>query len=203
MSAYAKVEAHLARIVGDLLKVNYRKSHIIFFSVSTTRSRLELIGSLFELHLKADHLPAFRKYWGSLEAYLSKLSQFRNALAHWHPHINVYMNRAAKGPNRFEAGLSHPVPGLKNRSIEERHVRDFIEDCVFAQEILSSVAQVTKRRPRSSPRIFRQPITRRNKADLQPPPNPKAQQPPRLPSKPKLSAAQRRKKALKEARRKS
>lgn len=198
MDTYAHVEAHLANIVGNLLKVDYRKSHIIFFAISNMRSRLELVEGLFFLHLKAEHHEAFKTFWGPVQAYLTTLSHFRNALAHWHPHITVYVNRlgAQVRPARYEAALSHPIPGMKNKSIEARHIGDFIEDCQFAREFLSAIKPIAKRRPASLPRIFRQPIARRNKADLQPRPNPKAQQPQRPPSKPKVSRAERRRQAL-------
>ena len=43
MQAYADVEANLATVLGSLLKVNYQKGHVIFFSANNIRSRLELI----------------------------------------------------------------------------------------------------------------------------------------------------------------
>lgn len=198
MDTYARVEAHLADIVGNLLKVDYRRSHIIFFAVSNMRSRLDLIENLFSLHLKGAHQEAFRAYWASVERYLTTLSHFRNALAHWHPNINIYISRlgAQDRPPRYVAALAHPVPGFNQKTIEERHIRDFIDDCQFAREFLSAIKPPAKRRPSSLPRIFRRPITRRNKADLQPPQNPKAQ---RTPSKPKVSRAERRRRAMKAA----
>jgi hypothetical protein len=202
MDTYSHIEAHLAAIVGNLLKIDYRKSHIIFFAISNMPSRLELIESLFSLHLKGDQLPAFKKYWASVERYLKKLATFRNALAHWHPHINVYVNRLGtqERPARYVAALAHPIPGTGTRPIEARHIQDFLDDCQFARDVLSAIKPASKRRPRSLPRIFRQPITRQPKADIQLPPTPKAQQPRRPPSVAKLTKFEKRAKAAKEAR---
>jgi hypothetical protein len=77
MDTYSHVEAHLAEIVGNLLKVNYRKSHMIFFAISSMPSRLDLIEGLFLLHLKGQHLPDFKKYWASVQKYLRKVTLFK------------------------------------------------------------------------------------------------------------------------------
>jgi hypothetical protein len=161
-----------------------------------------LIEGLFKFHLRKEHHSDFAKFWNSCERYLLALAKFRNAIAHWHPQTNVYLKSRGEGdePFHYEPALAHPVPGNGNRSLELKDFSPFIEDCQYAFAFLSALEPLAKRKPRSLPEKFRQPITRQNRAVLRPHQNPKEQQPRRPPSTPKLSSAQKRAKALKAAR---
>jgi hypothetical protein len=89
MQAYALVEGTQASIIEALLKVDFLRAHAILFAAQNARSRNELIETLLELEFAG----TLRKFWASCSKYLLTLAQFRNALAHWHPYINIYTSK--------------------------------------------------------------------------------------------------------------
>jgi hypothetical protein len=192
IDAYSTVEAEEAFLLRAILKTDVRTAYLLCFAVQNTASRLELIDNL--LRYKFEN--KFQAHWESCAKFIRTLAKFRNAVAHWHPYLQVYSN--ADDEFRYVQSLGPPVPnGLK--SIREGDIAPFVEDCDNISKALRDLTKFIAARRRSLPRRFQQPITCRNQAVLQPPPTPKALQPQRLPSVPKLSRAERRKRALKAA----
>jgi hypothetical protein len=203
MQAYADVEANLATVLGSLLKVNYQKGHVIFFSANNIRSRLELIEQLFDFHIKDNMREDFAKFWNSYSSYLITLASFRNAIAHWHPHLNIYLRRNSETgieETRASAALGHPIIGRSEISLEADNIPPFLEDCKAINSVLNDLVVFAKRKPRSLPEKFRKVIPNQNQAVLRRPPPTKALQPRRPPSRPKLTKFEKRAKAEKEAR---
>jgi hypothetical protein len=193
--AYAQVGAQ-ALLLKEILEVDYKTSHTMFFAVQNTRSRHEMFQSLLETVCSKK----IRPYWDSLARFLETLAKFRNAIAHWHPYIKIFANFDDQTQNRFVEALGHPVPGKSLELIEVQDFPAFLADCRYAQDELIVLTSFMTSKPTSLPEKYQQPITRRNLALLRQPPIAKAPQPQRPPSVPKLSAAQRRAKAKKESR---
>ena len=118
MSAYAEVESHLANLLGTLLKTDHRRAYIIFFSAQNARARLEMIEHLLDIHLQPSLKRDFKKFWNSCTKYLLLLARFRNAIAHWHPHTNLYVKRNEDGKmeTHYAAALGHPITGAASVS---------------------------------------------------------------------------------------
>lgn len=204
MEAYANYEASAASLIRVLLKTDYRQSLAIYFAVKSSRDRMELFENLITLRLSERHRPLFQPFWNSFTAYLQVMTKFRNALAHWHPYVGIYENKrpsAESPPYLYVPTLANPTATPDGKSLHVEDIAPFVQDCKFASGIFAVLYDYFEKKPRSLPEIFRRPIARRNLADLQqPPPTAKAHQPQRKPSVPKLSRAQKRAKALKEAR---
>ena len=202
MEAYANYEATAASLIRVLLKTNYRQAMAIYFAVKSSRDRMELFENLIILRMSAKHRSKFEPFWNSVTSYLQVMTKFRNALAHWHPYITIYEDiKSGDGkPYLYRPTLADPVPNPNGRSLHAEDIGPFVQDCKFAQGIFTLLYDYFDKKPRSLPEIFQRPIERQNQASLRSPPNSKARQPQREPSVPKLTAAQRRAKALKEAR---
>jgi hypothetical protein len=203
MQAYALVEAHQSTLFELLLKTDLRRANAIFFAIQNVRTRIELLETLLELEFG----PSLQKYWASCSDFLLKLAQFRNAIAHWHPYVNIY---AADGASDWKPvpALGDPVLGRNARSLEATDFPAFIRDCVRIREELSSLNTLLRERPSQLPEKFQQTIVHRNEAVL--PSRRKALQPQPLSSSPsaapkgkKLSRKQRRDRALSEAKKKA
>ena len=195
IEAYSRVEGTLATLLGSLLKISNNQSYIILFAVQNVRSRNEvfqrLLGIIFDNQIK--------KYWQSCAAYLEALQKFRNAIAHWHPIIQIRLNKDRQAVD-VANGIRHPVPGSRHKTLTLRDFNPFLVDCMYIQEELSALNEIVQAAPNTLPERFQRPIARRNRALLRQSLTAKAQQPQRPPSVPKLSRAQKRAKALKEAR---
>jgi hypothetical protein len=196
IEAYSRVEAEEAFLLRAILKTDIRTAYMVCFAVQNTRSRVELIEGL----LKYKFSNNFEAYWASCSKFIATLTQFRNALAHWHLYWNVYTNHD-ESEFRYSLSLGPPVPSGK-KSILESDIPLFLKDCENISEALRDLSKFIANRRKALPQRFQKPIACQNQADLQPPPSAKAPQPQRKPSVPKLSRAQKRKKALKDARKK-
>jgi hypothetical protein len=195
IAAYANVEGQQAMLLQLILKVDMRKSHLIFFAVQNTRSRNELFQALLEEEVGVQ----VRAYWNSCVKYFEKLSRFRNAIAHWHPYVNVYLSKSDPEKTYYSHALGHPVPGRPFKTLTERDFPNFIEDCQYVREELSALSEFLRKKPSIFPERFLKPIARQNRALLQVRPTAKSSQPQRPHSSPKLSPEQQRAKEAKDA----
>jgi hypothetical protein len=193
IDAYSRVEAEQAFLLKAILKTDIRTAYLICFAVQNTRSRVDLIENL----LRYKFSNKFETYWDSCSKFIGILAQFRNAIAHWHPSLKIYSD--VSNELRYVQSIAPPVPS-NLRHIEEKDIPAFVADCENICAALRDLSKFISSRRRSLPQKFQQPLAYRNQADLQPPPIPKAPQPLRPPSRPKLSRAQKRAKALKDAR---
>ncbi|MBR0915823.1 hypothetical protein [Bradyrhizobium japonicum] len=203
MEAYANYEASAASLIRVLLNTDYRQSMAIYFAVKSSRDRMELFENLIILKLREKHRPLFQPFWDSFTAYLQVMTKFRNALAHWHPYVSIYEDtrQSTESPSyQYVPTLANPTATADDRSLYVGDIAPFVQDCKFASGTFTLLYDYFDKKPRSLPEIFRQPISRQNLADLRPHPTAKAPQPRRKPSVPKLSRAQRRAKAQKDAR---
>jgi hypothetical protein len=197
MQDYALVETAQATLVEVLLRIDFKRAYAIFFAVQNVRSRNKLIETLLELEFKEQ----LTRYWKSCAKFLLTLADFRNAAAHWHP-MGILVLRPkddTSSPSALQ-GIAHHVSSYPYRPLIPKDFAPFKKDCRSAQIFLSELCDVVTNRPSPLPEKFQQPITRQNLAVLQLRRTAKVSQPQRKPSAPKLSAAQKRAKARKDAR---
>jgi hypothetical protein len=192
IDAYSRVEAEEAFLIQAILRTDIRTAYLICFAVQNTRSRIELIENL----LRYKFANKFETYWNSCSKFIGILAKFRNAIAHWHPHLQVY---STGRETSYVQSLKPPVPsGLQ--PIRERDIPPFVEDCDKIASAIRDLSKFIAARRRTSPQRFQRPIACQNQAGLQPRRTAKPQQPRRKPSRPKLTKLQKRAKAAKEAR---
>jgi hypothetical protein len=195
IEAYAKVEGMLALLFQRILKIDMQRAYLIIFSIQNSRARDGLFGDL----LAMEYSGKLDEYWESCSLFLGKLAKFRNAIAHWHPIFNVFEHEKT-GKLKFEHAMAHPNLKTTLGSIGALEIGPFLVDCWKIRGRLSDLEVLMRERPDALPERFQQPIPDRNLAVLQTPPKPKGSKPPRPPSVLKLSRAQKRAKALKNAR---
>jgi hypothetical protein len=104
INAYSRVESEEAFLLKAILKTDIRTAYLICFAVQNTASRIELIENL----LRYKFADKFQAHWDSCAKFIRTLAKFRNAIAHWHPHIQVYAN--ANDEYRYVQTLAPPVP---------------------------------------------------------------------------------------------
>jgi hypothetical protein len=203
INEYTKVEGELVFLFQALTKVDVLKAYTILVAIQNARSKAEMFGNLL-LHAN----PQLKTYWDSCSKFLLTLAQFRNAIAHWHPHINLYVNKD-RTQTRWSHALAYPVPG-RYQPLEPKDISPFLTDCQYICEELASLTGLVKERPSPLPDKFLQRLVRRNQAVLRPPRTAKAPQPQRPPSRPsplqkgrKPSAKQRRQRAFADAKKKA
>jgi hypothetical protein len=195
MQAYAQVERLLASVLEAILRVDFRRAHAIFFAMQNVRTRNELIETLLNLEFGG----GLRKFWASCSQYLLVLARFRNAVAHWHPHINIYVSKDEM-ETRAKNALGHPVLDRNLGSLEEEDFPPFLKDCFYIREQLSSLVAYVRERPATLPEELQRPLARRNQAVLRRRGKPEAQRSQPMPSRQskrgKPSRKQRRLRAL-------
>jgi len=198
LEAYARVEGHLTSVLQDLIRTNSQQAHAIFFAVQNVRSR----NDLFETLLLMEIGPDIRTYWASCSTFLYRLALFRNAIAHWGPLLVVYMSTKGSSTKPAERALRHPAArGFKPLLAED--IKPCLVDCQYMAEELSALHALVTERPSSLPERFLRRLARRNSASLQQSRSPKGPQPQRRSSRrsanpkgKKLSAKQRRLRAI-------
>jgi hypothetical protein len=155
-------------------------------------------GELFQDLLNIEFEGRLKKQWDDCNKFLLALAKFRNAIAHWHPYMNVYASQDGSRLKYVPAIGALALGELE--PLEEKDIAPFIEDCYYIRQEIMGLRVIAIDR-RSSPIRDKYPELkfRPNLAVLQQRPRPKASQPPRPPSVPKLSPAQKRAKALKDA----
>jgi hypothetical protein len=163
--AYAMMEANQASVLQAILRIKPDLASTIYFAIQNVRTRNEIIQTLLELK----YGDRYSKYWKAISKFLQKLAQFRNAIAHWHPVIDIYSDGARM---RFEEGLFNPTPGKLFETLKSKHIPNFSADCAYIRGELAAFSQELRRRGGSLPQRFRTPTLRPNLAALQPRPRP-------------------------------
>jgi hypothetical protein len=197
IEAYAKVEGMLALLFQRILKIDIQRAYLIIFSIQNSRARNELFSDLLTMEYEGK----LNKYWGSCGLFLGKLAQFRNAIAHWQPTLNVFEHEKTR-EFKFEHIMAQPNLKKTLESIGALEIGPFLVDCWKIRGRLSDLEVLIRERPAVLPEKFQKPIPDQNLAVLQRRQIAKEQSPLRKPSVPKLSVAQKRAKALKDARKK-
>ena len=195
IESYAKVEAELANLLRHTLDTDARRASAIFSAVQGARSRGELFSELLTIQFEGK----LDAHWAACNKFLGVLAKFRNALAHWQPHIHIAMvgnltvRHHTLGP-MVPGGLEH---------ITEDDIEPFLTDCLYIRTEIGLLAAIVRDRPSSLPEIFQLPPIRPPSAVLRQSPRPTKPRPPRAPSIPKLTKAQKKAKARKEARKRA
>jgi hypothetical protein len=197
IEAYAKVEGMLALLFQRILKIDIQRAYLIIFSIQNNRARNELFGDLLALEREGK----LNKYWESCSLFLGKLATFRNAIAHWQPTLNIFEHEKTK-KLKYEHVMAQPDLKKTLGSIGAIEIAPFLVDCWKIRARLSDLEILMRERPTALPERFQIAIPDRNLAVLQQRQIAKERQPLRPPSVPKLSSAQKRAKALKDARKK-
>lgn len=196
---YSHVESAQVDILEALLTIKTVPASILLHSVQNARSRNAMIQGL----LRHYHADKFKTFWTGCSEFLSALALYRNAIVHWHPHINIYVAKKG-GVTRSANAIGNPMYGRGSKSLELEDFAPFDADCGYIREILLDFGRFLKTfKPDDPlPDKFSRPTIRPNRAVLQQRQTAKAPQPLRPPSVPKLSAEQKLAKAKKEAREK-
>lgn len=125
IEGYSNLEFFLCCLMADLIGCSHEVAGIIFYKITSTRSRSEILDKLF----RRRHKGASRTYWNSLLREVGKLDERRNQIVHWttiatdHPDEGIGAGRAMRPANIFSQS---DVP-----SIERAHLLDFIIACDF------------------------------------------------------------------------
>ena len=191
---YSQVEYHLMVILGNILDITPRTSATLFKAAQNVRAR----GIMFDELLEAKSGGNLNPHWNNCNAFLHKLSEYRNAIAHWTFGVIVFKNKDAISTH---PGLTPVGGGMK--PILKSGIQDFVEDCGYARAFLNELNNLISGWPVTSPEISQLQPIRRNLAVLEPNQIAKAPQRQRPPSKPSRlrkvrepSSAERRKRAL-------
>lgn len=181
--AYSGVESAQENILQYALKIGPVPASIILHSVANSRSRNEMIQGL----LRNSYDDQFKPFWAKCTDFLNKLSLYRNAIVHWHPHTNIYLSEDTEALKAASA-IGNPMLGRTSRSLELGDFPPFMQDCAYIREELLSLANYLKAGAQlPSLEKFSRPAIRPNLADLLPPPTPKEPPPQRQPSQAKLT----------------
>jgi hypothetical protein len=163
IEAYALVEGELTFLVASVLKTDWPTAAIKIFSIRNAHVRCEMIGALFT-DAYGDKLETF---WKSCSEFLDKLAKFRNAIAHWHPYVDIYEE---DGTNKvfIKHVLNHPMPGKFFQSLSVEHIKPFVDDCIYIRQQLDDLHRnfLQKRKGTAMPTRFQQPLSHKNTAVL-------------------------------------
>ena len=196
IGAYADVEGSLAFLLKEILKVSPIKAFVVFEAASrNSRARNIMFGELLNLEFNGK----LSAQWNECDSFLGTLAKFRNAIAHWHPHLDVW--QAEDQSFRVSHSIAKLVPG-GNEPVRLTDIKMFVKDCDFIKSQIDSLTTTVAAGPSALPDKYQPPTIRPNLAALRQRQMPKAPQPQRPPSVPKLSKAQKRARALKAAREK-
>ena len=117
----------------------------VFFAIQNVRARHEL----FEFLLRNKFGVAIEKHWNSCSKFLLTLATFRNAIAHWHPHTNLYTGRTGADFETRQA-LGHPAMVSPHAALEIEDFPPFLKDCMAIRTELSGLIGLVKDQPQSS-----------------------------------------------------
>jgi hypothetical protein len=195
VEAYANVEVLLALLFQRIVKIDAQRSFLIIFAIQNSRARNELFGDLLAMEYEGK----LNKYWDSCSQFLSKLAKFRNAIAHWTPSLNVF-EKGMPEELRLQYVLAQPNLKKTLARIGAVEIGPFLVDCWTIRVKLAELEVLIRERPATLPQKFLKPIGDQNLAVLRQLQTATEPKPPRPPSVPPLSPAQKRAKALKDAR---
>jgi hypothetical protein len=174
IEAYALVEGEQVFLLKSMMRSDMQTATIIFFSIQNSRSRCEMIGALLGYMFRG----RLDNYWNSCSKFLGNLAKFRNAIAHWHPYVEIY-RQDGTDKAYIKYVLGHPIPGKTFKTLTDQNVPPFVEDCQYIiarlRDLNDEVLQRSRRR--GLPERFQQPLARQNQALLrtyQKPKTPKA-----------------------------
>lgn len=162
IEAYALVEAQQALLVEQVLNIDTPSAFVICFAAENVRFRCGMISSLLQIHNTG-----FVKYWKSCSTFLEKLAEFRNALAHWHPILNVCCQHLAS-EKRYSMALYDPKLRKTNFFLAAEHIPPFLEDCSYIFKELTDLTAAIKDHPQSPPQKYNEKL-RKNRAVLENP----------------------------------
>jgi hypothetical protein len=159
IEAYALVEGEQVLVLQSVIGSDYPTATIIAFSMNAN-SRCQMIGELLGHTYKG----ALDTYWKSCRKFLGKLAAYRNAIAHWHPLVEIYEDQS----NRvyIKHVLNHPKSGKLYESLDDQSVLPFIEDCHYIRSQLQDLNNEVLRKPRNAEfdERFGRPLARQNEA---------------------------------------
>lgn len=195
VDANAHLEGSQAMLLEQILGVPPHAAWIIFFSAQNTRARYEMLQALLSLK----HGDKYTRFWKACGTFLQRLSKFRNALVHWQPAVSLYQNE--KGLSHHAHELMHPTK-MEFRTLKTEDVPNFVKDCRYIEQEIHALSRELKSPSGTPPDKFSKPNLRQNLAVLERRTS-KARQSQKPQSKPmslgkakKLSARQRRERAL-------
>jgi len=85
IQSFATLEQSLASLFTHLLSTSPEKAGVVFFKISDSRARLDIIEAL----LKKTHEGRYNLFWNSMRKLLKELIQERNQIVHWQTAIHI------------------------------------------------------------------------------------------------------------------
>jgi hypothetical protein len=162
IEAYTMVEGSLALLLGEVLNIHVVTAHAVLNAIRNVRAT----NTVFEVVLEERSKGKLNKYWDSCTTYLTKLAEFRNALAHWHPQVAVYVSKD-ESAMRHSRVLRHPSLRSNHQPLEATEFVPFLKDCQYIREEISQLSALLRAGlPENLPENFQHPITRQNEAVL-------------------------------------
>jgi hypothetical protein len=79
IEAYSTLEYYLCRLLADFSGMTREVASVVFYKVTSTRSRNEILDKL----LRKKHGATCRLYWNSVLKEISKIDERRNQIVHW------------------------------------------------------------------------------------------------------------------------
>jgi hypothetical protein len=159
IEAYALVEGEQVLVLQSVIGSDYPTATIIAFSMNAN-SRCQMIGELLGRTYKG----TLDTYWNSCRKFLGKLAQYRNAIAHWHPYVEIYEDQSNKV--YIKHVLNQPKLGKKiYESLDDQSVLPFIKDCHYIRSQLQDLNNEVLRKPDAEfAERFGRPLARQNEA---------------------------------------
>jgi hypothetical protein len=142
IAAYADVERAMMVLLSSLLKTDIESAAIIFFRITNSKSRSEIIRSL----LKKQFGTAYSHYWfgihgtpnkRGLMSLIGELDGKRNEIVHWHEADNINIE-----PGGTQTKLRTLIPpnfwqASTQSAITVGHLITFRDKCFFVHDSIS------------------------------------------------------------------
>ena len=131
VSAYVSVERAQAGLFAHLSGATEDKAGIIFFKITSARSRREILEKL----KRKKHSQLHNLYWNSLIKFIGELDNRRNAIIHWmiKTDMNIDLPPAAQITKLSLIPPSWWIGDDDPPEIEEKDLQEFVAKCGFAE----------------------------------------------------------------------
>ncbi len=154
IAAYAALEQQLSSLFAHLSGTTNQVAGVIFFRISSARSRLTIIDRLMRIRYGGE----YRLFFNSLIRDLKQLDQKRNEIVHWYPVTQLTDHGTRFGltpPNIWDSG-----PNTQTLQVSDLEARR--AECEFYSGLLSVFWLVLKGHTQGAPAalldIYQRPV---------------------------------------------
>lgn len=133
IQGYASLEQSFCLLFAHLAGTDQHVAAIIFFKITASRSRAEILSKLFRRKYKDKH----NLFWNSVQKQAGQLDQRRNSIVHWNVMTNIHIG----GPKGQETtGLTLVPPNMWETGatpITRDDLLEFIDRCDVIERTLN------------------------------------------------------------------